>query len=163
MLMILARTQKQQAAHRPLPASAQRRRRRDPSFPLQWSMPAMAPGTKYWARRQDSVRPLTLNALVLGCPFPISSDRNAASARDGRRGRKAEFRRSQERHQREGRGGGGGGLVMPPTFSQQEAAPPRALHLRLRGSRGRSPRQGSPEQHCSGQVPHVTGWRARKD
>ncbi|PVH39236.1 hypothetical protein PAHAL_5G461700 [Panicum hallii] len=93
----------------------------------------------------------------------LGSTARLASARDGRRGRKAEFRRSQERHQREGRGGGGGGLVMPPTFSQQEAAPPRALHLRLRGSRGRSPRQGSPEQHCSGQVPHVTGWRARKD
>jgi len=49
MLMILARTRKQQAARRPLPPSAQRRRRCDSLVPLRRSMLAMAPGTKHWA------------------------------------------------------------------------------------------------------------------
>ena len=56
MLMILARTQKQQqAVHRPPPASPQRRRRCDPPVLLRWSMPAMAPGMKHWARRRHAL------------------------------------------------------------------------------------------------------------
>ncbi|KAK8452300.1 hypothetical protein SEVIR_5G088200v4 [Setaria viridis] len=107
------------------------------------------------ARRSGNVLDPECLRSWMSLPFILSN----ASARDGRRGWQVESRRSQERHRREGRRSGGGVLVTPSTFSRQEAAPPRPIHLRLRGSRVRRPRQGSSEQHCSGQVPHVIGPR----